>query len=334
MQLIINMKSKIITLGHGSGAGLTRELIKDLFQKEFNLPVLDDAVAIDKKTVVTIDSYVIKPLFFPGGDIGKLSVTGTVNDLSMKGALPKYLLITYIIEEGFLIDDLKKITASAQKTAGQAGVKIIGGDTKVVEKGKADGLYITTSGIGFLKDKVNISSKKIKPGDKIIINGTIGDHTIAIINIREKLGLKPVPQSDCAPLNSLVQKIIKVGDVKFMRDPTRGGVATVLNEVSDETGLGIIIDKKSLPVNQGVLSVCDLLGLDLLYLANEGKVLIIADKKDSDKLVKTMKADKFGKDTKIIGEVSNKVKGVYVKTEIGGLRPLPMLESDPLPRIC
>ena len=334
MQLIINMKSKIITLGHGSGAGLTRELIKDLFQKEFNLPALDDAVEIDKKMVITTDSHVIRPLFYPGGDIGKLSVTGTVNDLSMKGAVPKYLLITYIIEEGFSINDLKKITASVQKASEQAGVKIVGGDTKVVEKGKADGLYITTSGIGFLKAKVNISSKKIKAGDKIIINGTIGDHTIAIINIREKLDLKPVPQSDCAPLNYLVQKIIKAGDVKFMRDPTRGGVATVLNEVCEETGLGIIIDEKSLPVNQGVSSVCDLLGLDLLYLANEGKVLVIADENNSDKLVKVMKKDKLGKDSGVIGEVTNKVKGVYVKTEIGGLRPLPMLESDPLPRIC
>ena len=328
------MKNDIITLGHGSGAGLTRKLIKDIFHKNFQLPGLDDAVEIDNNMVITTDSYVVKPLFFPGGDIGKLSVSGTVNDLSMKGAIPKYLLITYIIEEGFHIDDLKKITESAGKTASQANVKIVGGDTKVVEKGKADGLYITTSGIGVLPKGVSISAKKIKSGDNILINGTIGDHAVAIINIREGLDLNPIPKSDCAALNDLVQVMLKAGKIKFMRDPTRGGVATVLNEVYDETGLGIIINEQDLPIKKGVSSVCELLGLDPLYLANEGKVLAVVDMHLASGIIKAMKANSYGLKADIIGEMTNKVKGVYIKTQIGGLRPLPVLDSDPLPRIC
>ena len=253
------MKDDIITLGHGSGGGLTRRLINDIFDKNFKLPTLDDAVEIENRTVVTTDAHVIKPIFFPGGDIGKLSVTGTVNDVSMKGAVPKYLLITYIIEEGFKIDDLKTITESVQKAAEDANVKIIAGDTKVVERGKADGMYITTTGIGFLPEGVNLISKNIKNGDKIIVNGNIGDHTVAIINAREKLNLTPTPQSDCASLNGLVQLMLKSGNVKFLRDATRGGVATILNEVVEDTGLGIIINEEDVPINDAVNAICGLL---------------------------------------------------------------------------
>jgi len=327
------MKDEIITLGHGSGAGLTRKLINDIFDKNFNLPSLDDAVEIENRMVVTTDSHVIKPIFFPGGDIGKLSVTGTVNDVSMKGAIPKYLLITYIIEEGFRISDLKTITESVQKAAEEANVKIIAGDTKVVEKGKADGIYITTTGIGFLPEGVNLTSKKIHEGDKIIVNGSLGDHTVAIINARENLGLTPAPQSDCASLNSLVQIMLKKGNVKFLRDATRGGVATILNEVTDDTGFGIIIDEDKLPIKGEVEAVCGLLGLDALYMANEGKLVSFVSGETSN-LIKKMREHKHGKDSVIIGEVTTEVKGVYLRTSIGGLRPLLMLESDPLPRIC
>ncbi len=327
------MKDDIITLGHGSGGGLTRRLINDIFDKNFKLPTLDDAVEIENRIVVTTDAHVIKPIFFPGGDIGKLSVTGTVNDVSMKGAVPKYLLITYIIEEGFKIDDLRKITESVQKAAIDANVKIIAGDTKVVERGKADGMYITTTGIGFLPEGVNLTSKNIKIGDKIIVNGTIGDHTVAIINAREQLDLSPAPQSDCASLNELVQLMLNNGEIKFLRDATRGGVATILNEVAEDTNLGIIINEEDIPVKEAVEAICGLLGLDALYMANEGKLVSFVSGETSN-LMYEMKKHKYGKETKIIGEVTTEVKGVYLRTSIGGLRPLLMLESDPLPRIC
>jgi len=327
------MKDDIITLGHGSGGGLTRKLINNIFDKNFKLPTLDDAVEIENRTVVTTDAHVIKPIFFPGGDIGKLSVTGTVNDVSMKGAVPKYLLITYIIEEGFKIEDLKTITESVQKAAIEANVKIIAGDTKVVERGKADGMYITTTGIGFLPEDVNLTSKNIEDGDKIIVNGSIGDHTVAIINAREKLDLTPPPQSDCASLNELVQVMLKSGNIEFLRDATRGGVATILNEVAEETNLGIIINEEDIPIKDAVKAICGLLGLDALYMANEGKLVSFVSGETS-KLVNEMKKHKYGKETKIIGEVTTEVKGVYLRTSIGGLRPLMMLESDPLPRIC
>ena len=327
------MKGEIIRLGHGSGAGLTQQLIKELFVKNFNLPSLEDGVEIENRIVVSTDAHVIRPLFFPGGDIGKLAVTGTVNDVSMKGAIPKYLLITYIIEEGFKISDLKKITQSAHKAAEESNVQIIAGDTKVVEKGKADGLYLTTTGIGFLPKNVNLNSNKIKKGNKIIINGSLGDHTIAIINAREKMELSPAPKSDCASLNELVQLMLKNGKINFLRDITRGGLATILNEISSETNLGIIIEEKNIPIKKNIKAVTELLGLDPLYLANEGKLVSIVGG-DTTKLIKEMKNDKNGYDSAVIGKITDEVKGVYIRTSIGGLRPLIMQDSDPLPRIC
>lgn len=333
MQRTIVMKENRITLGHGSGAGLTRELIRDVFHKNFQLPSLDDAVEIENRTVVTTDAYVVQPLFFPGGDIGKLAITGTINDLSMKGAVPRYILITFIIEEGFPVSDLKNVAQSIKKTAQTAKVRIIAGDTKVVQKGKADGLYITTTGVGFIKGDISIDPKKIVSGDKVIINGSIGDHSIAVLNKRQNLQLHPMPKSDCAPLNDLVQNMLKAGEIKFMRDPTRGGVATILNEVYEETKKGIIIEEDRFPIQKNITSVCELLGLDPLYLANEGKVLVIA-KSPVKKLINKMKEHPLAKKTSIIGEITDEVKGVYVRTSIGGLRPLPLISSDPLPRIC
>ncbi|MBU1077742.1 MAG: hydrogenase expression/formation protein HypE [Spirochaetes bacterium] len=327
------MKNERITLGHGSGAGLTQKLIRDVFNKNFKLPTLEDAVVIEGDMVVTTDAHVVRPLFFPGGDIGKLSITGTVNDLSMKGAVPKYILITYIIEEGFLISELKKITESVQKAAEESGVSVIAGDTKVVEKGKADGVYITTCGIGVLPDKIHLDARTIKAGDKIIINGSIGDHSVAVINSRENFKLTGIPESDCASLNKLVQKMLKAGKIKFMRDPTRGGVATVLNEVCADTDLGIIIEESLLPVKKEVRIVCELLGFDPLYLANEGKLLAFVGQ-EAESVLQAMKEDPLGADSRIIGEVSAETNGVYLKTSIGGLRPLLLLDADQLPRIC
>ncbi|MFC1887625.1 hydrogenase expression/formation protein HypE [Candidatus Cloacimonadota bacterium] len=333
MQLITNMKDKMITLGHGSGAGKTKELINAVFNSNFKLPSLEDAVEIEHRLVTTTDAHVIRPLFFPGGDIGKLSISGTVNDISMKGAIPKYILITFIIEEGFPISDLEKIAESVQETAQIAGVRIIAGDTKVVEKGKADGVYITTTGIGQLPDGIDLKTGNIKSGDKILVNGTIGDHTIAIINARENLGLTPPPKSDCACLNELVQIMLQQGEVKFIRDATRGGVATILNEVYEETSLGIMLSDAKLPIKKEVNAVSELLGLDPLYMANEGKLVAFISG-DTESLLAKMKEHELGKNTRIIGEVSADLKGVFSRTEIGSTRPLLMLDSDPLPRIC
>jgi len=333
VQLISNMKDKIITLGHGSGAGRTKDLISEVFNANFKLPSLEDAVEIENRTVATTDAHVISPLFFPGGDIGKLSITGTVNDICMKGAIPKYILITFIIEEGFPIAELKKISYSVQEAAQIAGVNIIAGDTKVVEKGKADGVYITTTGIGYLPDEIDLKTANIQPGDKILVNGNIGDHTVAIINAREDLGLLPPPESDCASLNELVQIMLNFGDIKFLRDATRGGVATILNEVWEETDLGIILDDDKIPVGKVTHSVCELLGLDPLYLANEGKLVAFV-RGETDRLLNKMRKHDLGMRTKIIGEVSAEYRGVFSRTGIGSIRPLLMLDSDPLPRIC
>ncbi|MBW6515745.1 MAG: hydrogenase expression/formation protein HypE [Candidatus Cloacimonetes bacterium] len=327
------MKDKVITLGHGSGAGLTRQLIHDVFDSQFHLPALDDAVHINDRIVTTTDAYVVQPLFFPGGDIGKLSVTGTLNDLSMSGSKPAFLLASFIIEEGFLIEDLRKIVASMQKAAAEAGVKIIGGDTKVVEKNKCDGIFITTSGVGFIEPEIDLSAKNIREGDKILVNGTLGDHTIAIINARQKLGLEPPPKSDCADLYEIVQILLRSGKLRFTRDATRGGVATILNEIYEETGLGIIIEESKVPVKDSTSAVCGLLGLDPLYMANEGKLLAFINDAD-DKLIHQLQEHHLGEEASIIGEVTLAVKGVYLRTAIGSLRPLLMLTSDPLPRIC
>ncbi|MDZ4122418.1 MAG: hydrogenase expression/formation protein HypE [Candidatus Cloacimonadaceae bacterium] len=327
------MKDKNITLGHGSGAALTRQLIKEVFVTKFELLSLDDAVCIDRILTVTTDAYVVNPVFFPGGDIGKLCITGTVNDLCMNGSEPAYILASFILEEGFCIDQLKRIVDSMQQMAVETGVKIIAGDTKVVEKGKCDGVYISTTGIGYLPEGIDMGIRKICVGDKIIVNGSLGDHSIAIINARQKLGLTPPPESDCAPLQEIIAILQRNSNLKFARDATRGGVATILNEIYDDTGLGIIIDESSLPIKNSTNVLCEMLGLDPLYLANEGKLVAFVSEAN-DSLLDQIKAHKYGQGAAIIGEVTATVKGVYLHTALGKLRPLPMLASDPLPRIC
>ncbi len=327
-----------IKLSHGSGGVLTHRLVNEIFLKEFDnkiLRQLEDAAAIGSLAFTT-DAYVVKPLFFPGGDIGKLAVCGTVNDLAMKGARPKYIAITYIIEEGFPLNDLVKITRSAETAARKAGVKIIAGDTKVVEKGSGDGLFISTSGIGFIPKGVNLSSRLVRPDDLVLINGSIGDHGVAVLNKRLSLGLSMKLKSDCASLNNLVQTMLKINKkaIHMLRDPTRGGVATTLNEISERANVGIIIEESSLPIKREVHGACELLGLDPLYVANEGKLIGIVDRRYARSLLKVMKTDSLGRQARVIGYVEKKPKGVYVKTRIGGLRPLLMLETEMLPRIC
>ncbi len=329
----INMKNTNILLGHGSGAGLTRHLIENIFNKHFAMEALTDAMDIGHNMVISTDCHVIYPLFFPGGDIGKLSVTGTINDVSVQGATPLYLVAGFIIEEGFPISQLEKIVISMQKTAAAAHVKIIGGDTKVVQKGKADGIYITTTGVGQIPAGISLKTQNICVGDSVIVSGTLADHSVAIINAREDMQLDPPPVSDCASLHELCHKIRAYPGMRMMRDATRGGVATILNEISEETNIQLIIEEAQIPVKENIQAICDMLGLDPLYMANEGKLICVVGA-DAEAVLADMQAHPLGKDARIIGKVVTGEQGVYLRTSIGGLRPMLMQESDPLPRIC
>lgn len=313
------------------------ELIKDLFVKNLDNPYLNnlgDSALINKNLAYTTDSFVINPIFFPGGDIGKLSICGTVNDLCVSGARPKYLSCGMIVEEGFDYKYLEKITLSIKKTCKKAGVYVVAGDFKVVEKGAADKIFINTSGIGEMYQDAMLSASRIRPGDKIIINGTIGDHGASVLLAREELKFKSRIFSDCECLNGLISSVI-CRDVRFMRDPTRGGLATTLNEISLECGYDMTIDERTVPIKEKVRALCEILGMDPLYMANEGKALFIVSSKSASSILSRMKRHPLGKNSKIIGEVEKKKdKRVYLKTKIGGTRILDMLRGEQLPRIC
>ena len=313
------------------------DLIKGLFLKNLANPFLNklgDAALVDKNLAYTTDSFVINPIFFPGGDIGKLAVCGTVNDLCVSGARPKYLSCGMIVEEGFNYKDLERITLSIKDTCRSSGVNVVAGDFKVVEKGAADKIFINTSGIGEIFKGARLGTSYIKPGDKIIINGTIGDHALAVLVARKELKFKSKIISDCAPLNGLISSII-CRDVRFMRDPTRGGLATTLNEIAEGCGYNISIDESRIPVKESVKVLCEALGLDPLYMANEGKVLAVVSRNSASKILSRMRRHPLGKNSKIIGEVEKeKRKRVYLKTMVGGTRILDMLQSEQLPRIC
>jgi hydrogenase expression/formation protein HypE len=336
-------KEHNILLGHGNGGRLMHELINDVFIKHFDNDILKaqtDSAILDtgsSEIAFTTDSFVIDPLFFPGGDIGKLAVCGTVNDLAVSGAEPLFLSVSFIIEEGFPIKDLEIITESLAAEAKTAGVLIVTGDTKVVNKGKCDKLFINTAGIGrFRKKNLNISKAiNFLAGDVIIINGTVGDHGMAVMNARESFNFKLRVESDCASLNHLINEVLERCQVKFMRDPTRGGIAAALNELAAKTGFGIEISEPDLPVNKGVRAMCEVLGFDPLHIANEGKVLIAAGENDGLKILEVMKNNVFGKQSAIIGRVVNDHPGkVVLKNETGGRRIVDWLTGDQLPRIC
>lgn len=333
----------LITLNHGSGGRASQDLIQNVFIKSFGEQnqVLSDSAVLNlsqKQVAFTTDSFVIDPIFFPGGDIGKLAICGTVNDLAVSGAIPKYLSASFIIEEGFAINELKRIVESMAQQAKIADVKIVAGDTKVVQKGKCDKIFINTTGIGvFQKDYSIISTgDKVETGDKIIINGFLGDHAIAVLSARNDLDFKVDVQSDCACLNDLIQVVLKAGiSVKFMRDVTRGGLATVLNELADMVNDGIEVEEKDIPVRETVNGLCEILGFDPLYLANEGKVVMVVHPDDAEKTIEILKKQDLGKESKIIGEVTaDHPKMVVDKTEIGGKRIINMLRGEQLPRIC
>jgi hydrogenase expression/formation protein HypE len=331
-----------ILLAHGSGGKLSHDLIQKLFLPFFSNPFLeplDDSAEIPSqkgRLAFTTDSYVVNPLVFPGGDIGRLAVCGTVNDLSMKGAIPSYLSLSLIIEEGFSIELLKKIISSIHATAQEAGVKVVTGDTKVVEHGAADQLFINTAGIGSIKDGTNLSGKNARTGDVILLSGYIGDHEMAVLSQRESFQFQEELRSDCAPLNDLVGKMLDVCPaIRCMRDPTRGGLATTLNEIASMSNVGMMIEEEKIPIRESVRGITELLGLDPLYLANEGKLIAICPSDARDHLLIVMKNHSLGKDARIIGRVTEEnAKRVVLKTLIGGHRILDMLSGGQYPRIC
>jgi hydrogenase expression/formation protein HypE len=337
-------KDEKITLKHGSGGKLTHELIRKIFKKNFNnkfLDSLDDSAVIDltrhpDRLCFTTDSYVVNPVFFPGGDIGKLSICGTVNDLAVMGAVPLYISCGFIIEEGLSAYDLERIVQSMKRAAQKAGVKVVTGDTKVVEKNACDNVYINTAGIGFTKGKLNLSLDSVKTGDKIIINGTIAEHGLAVLSARKEFGFENKISSDCASLNKLIYDMLSTGArVKFMRDPTRGGLAATLNEIVENKNFGILLDEKNTPVKNDVKTLCELLGFDPLYIANEGKVVVVVNPHDADKILNKMYNNVLGKTSRIIGEVTPGPAGkVIMKTSAGGSRIIDMPAGDQLPRIC
>jgi len=330
-----------ILLAHGSGGKLSHELVEKKivpFLANPALNKLDDSAVFEAsgRLAFTTDSYVVNPIFFPGGDIGKLAVCGTVNDLAMNGAKPLYLSLAAIIEEGFLLSELEQIVQSIKKTAEEAEVSIITGDTKVVNRGQADKLFITTSGVGIISPGVDISGANARAGHKVLLSGSIGDHGIAIMSQREGLKFSMTLQSDCAPLNKLVSQMLETSSkIHCFRDPTRGGLATTLNELARQSKVGIVIEEAKIPVKEEVKAACELLGLDPIYVANEGKLVAIVDPADADKILARMRKNIYGRDAAIIGEVTKEHPGkVIMKTKLGPSRIVDMLSGELLPRIC
>jgi hydrogenase expression/formation protein HypE len=334
--------NEFISLNQGSGGKLTHQLIEEVFVRRFGIvePLTDSAILKDTGYILafTTDSYVVDPLFFPGGNIGKLAVCGTVNDLAVSGAEPRYLSSSFIIEEGFSINELIIIVQSMAEEALKAGIRIVTGDTKVVEKGKCDKLFITTSGIGLLKPEMeNIGNGRlIKHGDKLVINGSMGNHAIAVLGARNKLNFSTPVISDCASLNHLIKLVLQnCSGIRFMRDLTRGGLATILNELAGMIKSGIVINEATIPVDDPVKGLCEMLGFDPLYLANEGKILMVVDSSEEKKVLDILRSDPLGKDSQIIGEIVADQKNlVLLNTSIGGKRILDMLSGQQLPRIC
>ena len=334
---------EIITLSHGSGGKATNKLIDKLFYKYFNNEFLlqknDSSVlpVINGKIAMSTDSFVINPIFFEGGDIGKLAICGTVNDICMSGAKPLYISIGFIIEEGLPISELEKIVQSIAKMANEANVKIVTGDTKVVEKGSCDKIYINTTGIGIIEEnKTYLGGDKVKDGDKIIISGTLGDHGMCIMNKRENLGFESNIKSDCCLLNELIEDILSVSNnVRVLRDPTRGGLATTLNEIIEHSNISMEIEEDLIPIKPEVAAMCEILGLDPLFIANEGKLVVIVDEKDADNVLNIMRKNSAGKDSILLGKAINDGKNkLYLKTNIGGRRIINMPEGEILVRIC
>ena len=332
-----------IVMGHGSGGKMSHDLVARLFVPYFDNPVLrqgDDAGAIRLETgqrlAISTDSHVVKPLFFPGGDIGRLAICGTVNDVAMLGATPAYLTAGFILEEGLEMDVLERVAASMQAAAQEAGVSIIAGDTKVVERGKADGLYINTTGIGVIPAGREISGAQARPGDVVILSGPIGDHGMAVLAARGELGFEVAVESDVAPLNHLVAAMMETTPaLHVLRDPTRGGLATTLNEIAMQSGVSIMLEEATIPVRPQVAAVCEVLGFDPLYVANEGKLVAILPAQEAERVLEVMHRTLYGEQAVRIGQVQAESPGrVLMKTRLGSTRVVDRLAGEMLPRIC
>lgn len=332
-----------IVMGHGAGGRMSHQLIQKAFMSAFDNPTLrqgDDAARLEsnlhQNLAISTDSHVVFPLFFPGGDIGRLAVCGTVNDVAMLGADPLYLTAGFILEEGLPMDTLQRIIASMKIAADEARVQIVAGDTKVVQKSKADGLYITTSGVGVIRPNVKIGGAQAKVADVIILSGSLGDHGIAVLGARGELGFQSTIQSDVAPLNHLIDAMLRASsNVHVLRDPTRGGLATTLNEIAAQSNIGILLDEGKIPVHPEVRAACEMLGFDPLYVANEGKLVAMVAPEDAEAMLKAMHATRYGEDAVVIGEVTAEPRGrVLLKTALGSTRIVDMLAGEMLPRIC
>lgn len=331
-----------ILLGHGSGGKLSAELFRSVFLPAFANPILskmDDQALLEigsERLAFTTDSFVVKPLFFRGGDIGSLAVNGTVNDLAVGGAQPLFISAAFILEEGLPVELLRRVVDSMQEAANRAGVQIVAGDTKVVERGSCDGMFINTAGIGSAKSGLHLSADQAKPGDVVLVSGPIGDHGIAILAEREGLSFETDIASDTAPLYSLVADMLSVRALlRCMRDPTRGGVASACNEIAQTSGVGIRLFEDAIPVRPEVRGACELLGIDPLYIANEGKLLAFVAPEDAEHLLAVMRKNSLGQGAAVIGKVSSENRGlVTMRTSLGTVRIVDMLANDPLPRIC
>lgn len=338
----LNTRDGTVDMTHGSGGRSMAQLIEEMFVKHFDNQMLrqaNDQAAFDVsagRMVMSTDGHVISPLFFPGGDIGSLSVHGTVNDIAMSGARPLYLSAGFILEEGFPLADLDKIVASMGRAASVAGVPVVTGDTKVVEKGKGDGVFITTTGVGVVPEGVNISGDRARPGDAILVNGTVGDHGVAIMSSRENLEFETTIESDSAALHFLVADMVKATPaIHCLRDPTRGGLATTLNELARQSRVGMTLRETKIPIKPAVTAACELLGLDPLYVANEGKLVCICAARDAQHLLEVMQAHPLGRQAAIIGEVEEDEHNlVQMETGFGGSRVVDWLAGEQLPRIC
>lgn len=338
----LNLKDGCVDMMHGSGGRAMAQLIEDMFVRHFDNDWLrrgnDQAQfqVTEGRMVMTTDAYVISPLFFPGGDIGSLSVHGTINDVAMSGAVPLYLSASFVLEEGLPLKLLDNIVASMARTSKESGVPIVTGDTKVVERGKADGIFITTAGIGFVPEGVDVSGDHAQPGDAVLLSGTIGDHGVAVMSKRENLEFETSIHSDSAALHGLVADMVRaVPGIHCMRDPTRGGLAATLNELASQSGVGMLIHEAEIPVRPDVRAACELLGLDPLNVANEGKLVAICPKNDAEKLLEAMRVHPLGQDAAIIGEVvEDEYHFVQMQTGLGGNRIVDWLAGEQLPRIC
>lgn len=347
-----NRESEQIQLGHGSGGRLSAELIRNVFLPVFDDPVLagleDQAVvglsgvSADStaggipRIAFTTDSFVVRPLFFPGGDIGKLAVHGTVNDLAAGGALPLYLSAAFILEEGFAMDELDRIAGSMRDACREAHVALVTADTKVVDRGKGDGVYVTTSGVGVVPEGRELSIKSARPGDRVLVSGTIGDHGMAVMSVREGLEFETELTSDTAPLTGLVEVMLRAcARIRCMRDPTRGGLSSALNELADASQVGVVLEEAAIPVRPEVHAACEMLGLDPLYVANEGKLIAVVPDEDADRVLTAMCNHPLGQNAAVIGMIVSDHPGIVVQRSlIGGERIVMMLSADQLPRIC